>query len=58
MNSNSIIEKINIIQAFKKKFKQQENHNNQNSKFINNNDQFNNQNNQNNKQNQYYEIFT
>ena len=45
MNFNLVIEKANIVQAFKKKFKQQENYNNQNNKFINNNDQFNSQSN-------------
>ena len=36
MNSDSVIEEMNIVQAFKKRFKQQEkNHNNQDSKFIN-----------------------
>ena len=36
MNSDSVTEKANIMQAFKKRFKQQEkNHNNQDSKFIN-----------------------
>ena len=38
MNSDSVIEKVNIMQAFKKKFKQQENCNNQDNKFTNNND--------------------
>ena len=28
MNSDSIIEEVNIMQAFKKRFKQQKNHNN------------------------------
>ena len=55
MNFNSVIEKANIMQAFKKKFKQQENHNNQNNKFINN--QFNSQNNHNSRQNQHSVIF-
>ena len=53
MNSDSIIEETNIIQAFKERFKQQENHNNQDSKFTNDNDQSNSQNNQNSEQNQH-----
>src|SRR5436190_24059297 len=57
MNSNSVIEKMNIIQALKERFKQQENHNNQDSKFINDNDQSNSQSNsqsnQNSEQNQH-----
>ena len=57
MNSDSIIEKINIIQALKKRFKQQENHNNQDDKFINDNDQSNSQSNQNSEQNQCSAVF-
>ena len=57
MNFNSIVEKANIVQIFKKKFKQQENCNNQDSKFINDNDQFNSQSNQNNEQNQHSAVF-
>ena len=55
MNSDSIIEEVNIMQAFKKRFKQQENHNNQGSKFTNDqsNSQSNSQSNQNNEQNQH-----
>src|SRR5436190_16052528 len=52
MNSDSVVEKMNIIQALKEKFKQQENCNNQNDKFINDNDQSNSQSNQNSEQNQ------
>jgi len=53
MNFNSVIEKANIMWAFKKRFKQQENCNNQSSKFTNDNDQSNSQNNQNSEQNQH-----
>ena len=53
MNSDSVTEKANIMQAFKERFNQQErNHNNQDSKFTNDNDQSNSQSNQNSGQNQ------
>ena len=55
MNSDPVIEKVNIMQALKKRFKQQENHNNQSSKFTN--DQSNSQSNQNSEQNQYSTVF-
>ena len=51
MNSDSVVEEANIVWALKERFKQQENHNNQDSKFINDNDQFNSQSNQNSEQN-------
>ena len=35
MNFDSVVKKANIMQALKKRFKQQENHNNQDSKFTN-----------------------
>ena len=54
MNSDSVTKKANIMQAFKKRFNQQErNCNNQDSKFTNDNDQSNSQNNQNSEQNQH-----
>ena len=43
MNSDSVIEKTNIVWAFKERSEQQENCNNQDSKFTNNNNQSNNQ---------------
>ena len=55
MNSDSVMKKVNIMWALKKRFKQQENHNNQNDKFTNN--QSNNQSNQNSEQNQCSTIF-
>jgi len=57
MNSDSVVEEMNIVWAFKKRFKQQENHNNQDDKFINNNDQSNSQSNQNSEQNQCSAVF-
>ena len=55
MNSDSIAEKANIMQAFKERFKQQENHNNQNDKFTNS--QSNSQSNQNSEKNQHSAVF-
>ena len=58
MNSDSIIEKVNIVWALKKKFNQQEKDcNNQDDKFINDNDQSNSQSNQNSEQNQCSAVF-
>ena len=58
MNSDSVTEKVNIMQAFKERFNQQErDHNNQDSKFINDNDQSNSQSNQNSEQNQCSTVF-
>ena len=54
MNSDSVIEKVNIMWALKERFNQQErNHNNQDDKFTNDNDQSNSQSNQNSEQNQH-----
>ena len=56
MNSDSVAEKANIMQALKERFKQQEKDcNNQDDKLIN--DQSNSQSNQNSEQNQYSAVF-
>ena len=57
MNSDSVVEKANIVQALKKRFKQQKNCNNQDDKFTNNNNQSNSQSNQNSRQNQHSVVF-
>ena len=54
INSDPVTEKVNIMQALKERFNQQEKDcNNQDSKFINDNNQSNSQSNQNSEQNQY-----
>src|SRR5438034_7146283 len=58
MNSDSVTEKVNIVQAFKERFNQQERDcNNQDDKFTNDNDQSNSQSNQNSEQSQHETAF-
>jgi len=58
MNSDSVAEKVNIMQAVKERFNQQErDHNNQDDKFTNDNDQSNSQSNQNSEQSQCETVF-